>query len=778
MADDITLNVGADGDTLAADDITGVKHQRVKMQYGEDGSATDVSGANPLPTDIVAVGSVVNSGNSTTTPLGGDAVFTGTAVDLLGYSTVCITLASDVDGAIDGMTFQFSTDNTNWDDIYTFTFDVSECPARRFQFPVTARYFRIVYTNGAGGQSSFRVQTILHTANQLTSIHRLNDDTSPDRSAQIVKAALIAQESGTGNFHTVAATVNGWLKVDVKGSVLPTDAATETTLAAASAKLPATLGQKTKAASLAVTLASDEDNVNVDIKSGSVGVTGTVEVVQDTAADLKMTEANSGDIKTAAEAIADAASGNEILIAGGATQTNDVKVTLDSETVEVVQDTAADLKCTATLAAGSDVVGKVKVTGDDGSYEMDVGLEGTTSNTDLFKGPIPLVECSNVTPNRGAHNGKLVPLSCDVLGRLYVNPANSFVSLSKVGSVTDGGNSTATPLGGDATFTGTGVDLLGYSTVCVTLSSNVDSAADGMTFQFSTDNSNWDDVYTYTFDVSECPARRFQFPVTARYFRVVYTNGAGAQGFFRVQTILHTANQLTSIHRLDDDINPDRSAQIVKSIVFAQAAGSGDYVAVQATGGGNFKVSVEEFDSGALGQATKANSLPVTLASDEDTVNVDLDSLKGVALSVDTGAADTGTQRVTIATDDTVTVDNTSIDGPGAPTIDSYGSEPVDLAAATADQELIAAPGANKQIWVYGMMVLAGAVATLLIHDEDATARTGTMPIAETGGFVKNPSGNFAMPWFKVATNKALEATTVGAGGTFDGDITYAIVSV
>lgn len=49
MADDITLNAGTGGDVVAADDIGGVKHQRVKVQYGADGSATDVSAAAPLP---------------------------------------------------------------------------------------------------------------------------------------------------------------------------------------------------------------------------------------------------------------------------------------------------------------------------------------------------------------------------------------------------------------------------------------------------------------------------------------------------------------------------------------------------------------------------------------------------------------------------------------------------------------------------------------------------------------------------------------------------------
>ena len=51
MADNLTLNAGTGGATLAADDIAGTHHQRVKIQHGADGSATDVSSASPLPVD-------------------------------------------------------------------------------------------------------------------------------------------------------------------------------------------------------------------------------------------------------------------------------------------------------------------------------------------------------------------------------------------------------------------------------------------------------------------------------------------------------------------------------------------------------------------------------------------------------------------------------------------------------------------------------------------------------------------------------------------------------
>lgn len=48
MPDNVGYTPGS-GATVAADDIGGVLHQRVKIGVGADGSATDVSEANPMP---------------------------------------------------------------------------------------------------------------------------------------------------------------------------------------------------------------------------------------------------------------------------------------------------------------------------------------------------------------------------------------------------------------------------------------------------------------------------------------------------------------------------------------------------------------------------------------------------------------------------------------------------------------------------------------------------------------------------------------------------------
>jgi hypothetical protein len=69
MADNTALNAGSGGDTISTDDLgAGVKVQRVKCQYGADGSATDVDGTHPLPVrpGACATATPANVGSSTT----------------------------------------------------------------------------------------------------------------------------------------------------------------------------------------------------------------------------------------------------------------------------------------------------------------------------------------------------------------------------------------------------------------------------------------------------------------------------------------------------------------------------------------------------------------------------------------------------------------------------------------------------------------------------------------------------------------------------------------
>ena len=54
MADNVGYTPGT-GATVAADEIGGILHQRVKLGIGDDGVAVDVSETNPMPVELVGV---------------------------------------------------------------------------------------------------------------------------------------------------------------------------------------------------------------------------------------------------------------------------------------------------------------------------------------------------------------------------------------------------------------------------------------------------------------------------------------------------------------------------------------------------------------------------------------------------------------------------------------------------------------------------------------------------------------------------------------------------
>lgn len=81
MADNVAITAGS-GTTIAADDIGGVLHQRVKLSQGADGSATDVSSAAPLNVTLANTGAnataVKVDGSAVTQPVSGTVGISGT----------------------------------------------------------------------------------------------------------------------------------------------------------------------------------------------------------------------------------------------------------------------------------------------------------------------------------------------------------------------------------------------------------------------------------------------------------------------------------------------------------------------------------------------------------------------------------------------------------------------------------------------------------------------------------------------------------------------------
>jgi hypothetical protein len=173
-----------------------------------------------IDSDVINVESTpdtsdLSSDNSTVAQLAISGLYEGTGEDMLGYAQVAITLHSDVSSTDGGMQFQWSMDDTNWDDSYNFHLDHTESTTRRFQFPVCARYFRVRYTNGGTQTADFRVQTILHRGNILTSIHSVGAEVVHDRSCQLMKSVIVGETTaGGGGYVNVKVNPSGALTVE------------------------------------------------------------------------------------------------------------------------------------------------------------------------------------------------------------------------------------------------------------------------------------------------------------------------------------------------------------------------------------------------------------------------------------------------------------------------------------------------------------------------------------------------------------------------------------
>jgi len=224
-----------------------------------------------------------------------------------------------------------------------------------------------------------------------------------------------------------------------------------------------------------------------------------------------------------------------------------------------------------------------------------------------------------------AVDGDAVPLRVGDVGGIWT---------AEIPNVIDSNNTSTATLGIGATFTGTATDVLEYSAVTINIDSDVDSAADGVQVQRSSDGTNWDLVNDYTFTAS-AGGIAIQIATSHQFFRIVYTNGGTGQATFRLQSILHHTTPITGTNRLSDAEDPDSSTTLTKAAIIAQAAGSGDFVPVQATAAGNLKASIEEVNGSIAGGGVEADALRVTVASDS-TGLLSVDD-NGGSLTVDNG---------------------------------------------------------------------------------------------------------------------------------------------
>lgn len=117
--------------------------------------------------------------NATTTPLNDGATYTGTSENVIGFSSIVVTVKTDQNGLL---YIDFSPDGTNWDSTLSFVITASTNEVHRIT--VSRSYYRIRILNNSGSNQTFlRAQVLIGSHTALTS--PLNGTIQADSDATI-----------------------------------------------------------------------------------------------------------------------------------------------------------------------------------------------------------------------------------------------------------------------------------------------------------------------------------------------------------------------------------------------------------------------------------------------------------------------------------------------------------------------------------------------------------------------------------------------------------------
>lgn len=156
-------------------------------------------------------GSVL-TGTSTSTPLAIGGVFTGQAQSILNAGAVFVSVYSDVESAVNGLSIQQSIDGANWDHSDEYTVPAGN--GKNYAINPHAQYLRIIYTNGSQKQTEFRLQVIAK-ANSIDSSHRIQDPIVDEDDARLVKSIMTGKNI-EDDFVNFGATLRGNFKVAIQ----------------------------------------------------------------------------------------------------------------------------------------------------------------------------------------------------------------------------------------------------------------------------------------------------------------------------------------------------------------------------------------------------------------------------------------------------------------------------------------------------------------------------------------------------------------------------------
>ncbi len=324
-------------------------------------------------------------------------------------------------------------------------------------------------------------------------------------------------------------------------------------------------------------------------------------------------------------------------------------------------------------------------------------------------------------------------------------------------------NSSTTPLGSNAVFTGTNEDISLYNAIEVYAYSDKASATNGLQLEYSSDGANWDIIDS--FSVSASTPFYIQTIVKGQYFRVIYTNGAIAQTVFRLQIKYKSAPGLPVIPVGTSDT----------TAVTVQGHSSGVPVPIS----GSVTASGTVTANAGTGTFTVAQTNLAT--ADYDTgAGTQTESMIGIALPASGGAVAGGTSSNPIRIDPTGTTTQ-----PVSGTVTAQQSTATNLKgtiqllpstqltsasvsfSASGDNTIVSAVAAQV-IKVYRIMfTVTGAVN--ITFKNGSTALSGAMPFAANGGIVLDFSGE---PWWTCSTNTAF-IINLSTGTQVSGQIWY-----
>lgn len=157
----------------------------------------------------------LENNNSSTNPLGIGGIFTGISTNVLLFSSMHISIYTDQASATNGLSIQFSSDGTNWDNINTYTVPANEYV--NLTFAIDDIFTRIIYTNGSVAQSIFRLQTLLQVTTAQHTI-KVNNTISDQANSQIVTSLLQAAQDNN-KFAQIKSTVDNALYIAIRDPV-------------------------------------------------------------------------------------------------------------------------------------------------------------------------------------------------------------------------------------------------------------------------------------------------------------------------------------------------------------------------------------------------------------------------------------------------------------------------------------------------------------------------------------------------------------------------------